>query len=207
MAMAQLPDMSRILIIGDSHCHSLDAVITEQFPNIEALSIARGRKINGVLNHFMFNLQAARSFDPTITVIHVGHNELAYDEQLNKHPLLSIPTAASTIILARQIQNQLPTTRIILSAVLPRTHKIKSSMSQVQTMQYNRVAKKHGQRIRTEARRAGFQQLINSCMWSCITHAREVPTHYTEDGLHLNLEGKRALTSSWIAKISMGDID
>ena len=197
-------DLSRILVVGDSHCHGLDVVITDNFPNIQALSIARGKQIQGVQLHLMNHLHIARQFDPTLIIIHVGHNELAHHKLLNPYPLLSIPTAASTIALARQIQALFLNATIFLSAVLPRTIKMESSMDEAGTLRYNKVAKKHGQRIRTEARRAGFQHLINQCMWEGISRAKEDSTLFRQDGLHLNPKGRSTLTASWINAISTG---
>jgi lysophospholipase L1-like esterase len=196
--------LDRILIVGDSHCKELDLMITAKYPNIQSLALVRGGNIQAVLRHFIHNAQIALAFDPTTTIIHVGHNNLAYHPTKNPHPFLSRRTATDTINLATQIQNFLPHSVITLSAVLPRSPKERSSMNETATKQYNKVAKKHGQRIRTEARRAGYHHLINSCMWRCISQAIEEESLYRSDGLHLNTTGKSILTQSWINNIAQG---
>ena len=66
------------------------------------------------------------------------------------------------------------------------------------TVMYNKVAKRHGLRIRTVADRNGYRHFLNQCMWSVVTSAQEQEAFYLIDGLHLNDSGKIAVVDEWI---------
>jgi hypothetical protein len=194
-------DPLTMLILGDSHCWDMGTIITDRHENIQALAISKGTKIHPILLELQQQLNTVQLFDPRITVIHVGHNELAYHHHLNPHPILSQATAAATRGLANMIQWLLPNTLIFLSAVFPRTPTAASSMSTQDTIRYNKVAKRHGLRIRTVANRNGYQSLLNNCMWRIVSRAQEEESHFIYDGLHLTEAGKVAVTNGWITDI------
>jgi lysophospholipase L1-like esterase len=194
-------DPFKMLVLGDSHCWDMGTIITERHENVQAIAISKGTKIHPILLEFQQQLNMVQTFDPRVTVIHVGHNELAFHRLLNLHPILSQPTAAATLGFANMIQWLLPNTLIFLSAVFPRTSTAASTMSPDDTFLYNKVAKRHGLRIRTVANRNAYQSLLNNCMWRVVSRAQEEESFYIYDGLHLNEAGKRAVADGWVADI------
>jgi hypothetical protein len=194
-------DPFNMLILGDSHCWDMGTIISDRHDNVQAIAISKGTKIHPIFLEFQQQLNMVQTFDPRITVIHVGQNELAYHRYLNTNPIHSQATAAATRGLANMIQWLLPNTMIFLSAVFPRTPTAASTMSAQDTLQYNKVAKRHGLRIRTMANRNGYHSLLNNCMWRIVSRAQEEESHYIYDGLHLTVAGKEAVTDGWIRDI------
>jgi lysophospholipase L1-like esterase len=168
----------------------------------QAISYSVGGQIDEVLDLFLRSAHTIQAYYPVITIIHVGHNDLAYHPKKNPFPSLSIPTAAATIDLANSVQIRLPNTSIFLSAPFPRSPKEKSRMSPAAVQQYNYVAKRHGQRIRTQASRIGLSHILNNRTWKNITQAVADEDLYLPDGLHLNPDGQVAVVDEWITSIS-----
>jgi lysophospholipase L1-like esterase len=192
----------KVLIVGDSHCWDLGHLINERYgDNFDAIAISRGRSISLISEVFVRDLHSTLEFDPDITILHAGHNDLTYHHYWNKHPKLSKPTAVETIDLANLIQSHLPKTLIFLSAVFPRTPAYDSTLSEENTIKYNKVAKRHGLRIRTMANYNGYYSMLNNCMWRVVSNAQEQESLFFPDGLHLTSDGKNAVVDGWIKDI------
>jgi hypothetical protein len=170
----------------------------EQF---HAIAISRGRTIPSIISVFERDLSSSISFDPDVTIVHCGHNDLTYHPFLNKHPKLSKPTGVETIAFANRIQYALPYTKVFLSAVFPRTPASESNLNEVDTLKYNKVAKRHGLRIRTMANHHGFYSMLNNCMWRVVSNAQEEESLFLIDSLHLNDDGKKAVVDGWVIDI------
>jgi lysophospholipase L1-like esterase len=192
----------KILVVGDSHCWDLGYKINERFGNeFTAIALSRGRSISLISEVFIRDLPSTLEFEPDITILHAGHNDLTYHHYLNKYPKLSKPTAVETIELANLIQSYLPKTLIFLSAVFPRTPAYDSTLSEENTIKYNKVAKRHGLRIRTMANFNGYYSFLNNCMWRVVSNAQEEESLFFEDGLHLTDAGKSTVIDGWIKDI------
>jgi hypothetical protein len=67
------------------------------------------------------------------------------------------------------------------------------------------MAKRHGQRIRTFAKIAGYHYLINNYMWRKISGAIEELSYFLPDGLHLNPTGQLSVLLEWLETIARDD--
>jgi hypothetical protein len=68
-------------------------------------------------------------------------------------------------------------------------------------LQYNRVAKRHGQRLPCDAAKADIQVSLNIPFWHRISKAEEDPQFYGNDALHMNPLGKSTLVKSWASDV------
>jgi hypothetical protein len=196
-----IPENFRLLMVGDSHVRRVEETFRELYSTVDLMVIAIGRKTFNILNLYMERLQRVVEFDPTHIILHEGHNHLAYDAILNILPAISRDVCVKTLEFAAVLHQNFPQANVYLSAVFPRSDKPESSLNLEQTLAFNERTKRHGQRIRTLAVRNNHHHLINNFIWQTISQAKEKAAFYMLDGLHLNLEGRKAQSTAWLTEI------
>ena len=97
-----------ILFLGDSHCREMDELLTDVRPRYKTLTIMKPRSTPAVLHHYRTSLNEIVNFDPTVCVLHVGHNDMAFHTVLNPHPHISPDVTISTLNFANEVQNKFP---------------------------------------------------------------------------------------------------
>ena len=73
--------------------------------------------------------------------------------------------------------------------------------TQIQTLALNKRIKRHGQRVRTFAERNSLYCSINSFIWGCISQSTADASLFLEDGLHLNHDGRKLQSWTWMREM------
>ena len=200
-----LPDEFRLLIIGDSHVWRCEATFRRIFPNIALRIVSIGRQTEEIIDLYQCSILQSIAYSPSHIVLHQGHNDMAYDRRRNILPQISRDVIKQTLDFADTLRVNHPNARVILSAAFPRKSTPTSSLEPQRVQPYNTRCKRHGQRVRTFAKRNGYGHLINSFMWGKISGAKENPKMFLDDGLHLSKDGMEAQVISWIKEILRQD--
>jgi lysophospholipase L1-like esterase len=197
-----LPQL-RILIVGDSHCRGMDNAIKTGRTQIQTFSVIFPRGTRAISGRYLSTLSHIRLFDPEIIFLHCGHNDLVYHASLNSFPINSQETRRLTLEFVQLLQQNHPLSKVIISALLPRTYKDNSSLQQDEVISFNKLVKRHGQRLRAEAANLNstITVTLNNPIWKHISKSEEMSNLYLPDGLHLTNEGKLSITASWFADI------
>jgi hypothetical protein len=87
--------------------------------------------------------------------------------------------------------------------MFPRSYKRNSTLLQEEVAAFNRLAKRHGQRLRAEASRLPIpiKVSLNMPIWNRISKAEEKADLFLPDGLHLSDVGKLAIATAWLRDI------
>ena len=194
----------KLLLLGDSHCRELTDIFAELTSTITVYTVFVPLDITSITLQYRSKINTINAYRPDVILIHLGHNDLVYHPVHNLSPSNSSTVASSTIALANELHQNHPYATIYVSAIIPRTFTHKSRLTKAQVTSYNKMAKRHGQRIRTYSETAGFESLSNNSMWSKISASIKHSTYYLKDGLHLNHAGQIALVGEWIKVITTG---
>jgi lysophospholipase L1-like esterase len=203
MADLPAPTQQRIFIVGDSHCRGMDDAIKKGRPHIQTLSVIFPRGTLAISSRYTATLRQINRFDPDVIFLHCGHNDLMYHPTLTPEPINSQESRKLTIDLAQLLLQNHPQTKVIISTLLPRTYKDNTALSQAEVLSFNKLAKRHGQRLRSEsaALQSTIKVTLNNPIWKHISKSEERADFYRDDGLHLTNEGKLAMAASWYADI------
>jgi lysophospholipase L1-like esterase len=191
----------QLLLIGDSHCRHMAEYIHQQNSDVNVLTVFEGDQIPVIVAKYRAHIPAIIAFNPTRTIIHVGHNDLARHHLKNPRPLVSRDVSRLSINLANEVRANHPATTVFLSSVFPRTFTKYSNLTEPQIMKYNETAKRHGQRLRTRATEAGHECILTSILWKTISNHKEAPQYYLAGGLHLKPDGSKGIASEWLKAI------
>jgi hypothetical protein len=141
------PAPRKIMILGDSHCRGMDEALKSHDDSIHTLAIILPRGTEAIAEKYLSSYTCANIFNPDIIFLHCGHNDLVYHSSLNPHPINSEDTREHTITLASLLQRNHPNAKVFISALFPRTHTNKSTLLKEEVAAFNRLAKRHGQRL------------------------------------------------------------
>jgi lysophospholipase L1-like esterase len=192
----------RILLLGDSHLSNMSDAITSKYPQVSIMTIMIPGKISSITRSYQDKLQMVRLFHPDQCIIHAGHNELAKHISKNPSPSTSRHVTTLTLNLVRILSFNHPTMIINISATYPRTSKPASNLTTENTVKFNRTAKRHGQRLRTEATRVNIPVLLNMSTWRTISKTLEEASVFQSDGLHLTYAAKQMIAIGWLQDIT-----
>jgi lysophospholipase L1-like esterase len=194
----------KIMILGDSHCRGMDEALKICDPSIHTLAIIHPRGTRAITARYRSAVSCVYDFTPEYIFIHCGHNDLVFHSSLNPSPINSEDTRTHTIDLALLLQRNHPDAKIIISALFPRTFTYKSTLLQEEVSAFNRLAKRHGQRLRSQASMLPIPILValNMPLWRRISKSEETAKLFLPDGLHINNDGKKALAGAWLSNIT-----
>jgi lysophospholipase L1-like esterase len=191
----------KCLVIGDSHTRDLKQYFEFVRPGTDTFIVSKGSKTPEVIELYRSNLYDISCFNPEVCYIHLGHNDMAQHPIFNPIPAYPKAIAAMTVDFAREVAINFPMSKVIISATLPRTATSTSYMSDECTAKHNKNTKRHGQRLRHDARVYNIQVALNNQFWLKISKALEDSKMHDIDGLHLNAKGKVFLIRSWIGEL------
>ena len=192
----------RVIIIGDSHTRVMASYIERISNQCQFYTVSVSSDTPSIIAAYHANLPAIVTFQPEICILHTGHNQISFHKFRNPKPIVSSTVAADTIAFANTIRQNHPNIRIILSSVFPRTYTEQSNLNKTSVLAYNKVAKRHGQRIATLAGRNHYEFTHNMPMWKKICIQLEDSSLFLRDGLHLNPAGNRAIAINWLTAIN-----
>ena len=190
-----------LLIVGDSHCRDMDTDIHNYHPNMNIMIVTKSRGIPAITRRYNASIRDITNFMPNIVVIHCGHNDIMRHPKHNRHPIFITAAIRLQVQLATTIRTDFPNATILCSAVFPRTWKQAGRLTKEETTSYNWMAKRYGQRLRSECLANNLLFTFNMIMWAKISKAVEVPKYYLSDGLHLDTNGRIIIGQCWIDEI------
>jgi lysophospholipase L1-like esterase len=188
----------RLGIIGDSHCREAESHITNINSSISVYTLCAPDKVPFIRFRFRLTLHLIQAFNPDAIVIHAGHNDMARHPFYNPRPRISRDVTTDLIQLAQEIHGHFPHAKIVLSSILPRKITPASSLNPELTAKYNKLAVRHGLRLRTAATAHGFTTNLNMFMWAHVYKYEANTQFICSDGVHLTSEGTKELARSWI---------
>jgi hypothetical protein len=191
----------RLLLVGDSHMRDMDFFVQAIRPTYSTFTVCIPSSIDDIMTAYRSKFGNITTFDPEYCLLHMGHNELAYHPAHNVSPRQSRDVIRRTMAVAREIQTDFPTARIITSATFPRTTAYYSHLNPKEIRIYNKTAKRHGQRIRAASSPLNYESSMNNPLWKHISKYEEDPKYYRTDGLHLNPVGMLTIAKCWMEQI------
>jgi lysophospholipase L1-like esterase len=182
----------------------MDESLKKGRPHIKTYSVIYPRGTTAIGARYTSMLSSIRAFDPDVIYLHAGHNDLVFHPTHNENPINSEEIRSLNIDLAILIQHNHPRAKIIISSLYPRTFTDSSILTEKEVGAFNRLAKRHGQRLRKEAGKKAPTILVamNMPLWKHISISQEQSSHYMPDGLHIKKDGKLALANAWYKMIS-----
>jgi lysophospholipase L1-like esterase len=187
-----------ILIIGDSHCQTLHETFKQVSPDDRVITVSVGSNIAAIISHYNERLATIRHLRPDCVVLHVGHNDMSFHPLKNTLPRISRDVTRDILAFASSVRSDIPNARILLSSILPRKPSHINQMSAEKTDKYNKLAVRHGLRLRKLGSQVGFEVLMNTVMWKRVYKYEPKNELLLVDGLHLTDEGMKTLVQDWI---------
>jgi hypothetical protein len=193
----------RLLVVGDSHCRNMYTAIKASHEHIRIMVVFKPTTIDQIADLILVQKRAAViHFDPNFAVIHCGHNNIVEHPVHNRNPLYSQTVIDLQIQLAQDIQVFLPNCVMACSSIFPRTYKHASLLDPKEVTDYNKLAKRYGQRMRASCEINNIRFSLNNIFWKKISKSEEDPDNYLNDGLHLNSVALQAVGREWISSIT-----
>jgi lysophospholipase L1-like esterase len=196
--------MTRLLLVGDSHTKDMQPIFISCVPKNHAITtfpIQLGQVVNDIASKYRDNLQEIYHYDPTVAIIHVGHNSMVFHHYYNQNPQHPRIVGNDTLNLASEVLRNFPQCRTFISTVFPRTSTDNSLLSPQDVSSYNQKVKRHAQYLCSITRYTSLTVLKNMCLWTQVSRAIENPDHFDIDGLHLTKAGKKAIIQEWLPLI------
>jgi hypothetical protein len=163
--------------------------------------ISVGGNTEAIMSKYRSCLRDIHTFGPDNIILHSGNNELGYHPTKNPHPKDSTQTTKILIDAANVLKTNHPQATIVLSAAFPRLLSRSSPFNYEDLVHYNNTAKRHSNRLRSEAKKLNFHTFLNNIMWKN-KDTLLVKTHYfLEDGLHLTDEAKKIVIADWVERL------
>ena len=129
----------QFLIIGDSHCKDLVAIVTKLYPGSCTFVHTRSRNNEIIINAYRENHNNVKSVRPDIIIIHMGHNNISYHHRYNTMPQGAKSVTEQNVAFARELKQNYPHARIFLSPIFPRTFTYGSSLNEYEVMQITKL--------------------------------------------------------------------
>jgi lysophospholipase L1-like esterase len=188
----------RVLVVSDSHGKKLKTILKELKPGWLFMIIPIGGKTSEIRQSYLRRQVSIAHFRPDLIVLHAGHNDLMAHPIHNQNPTFIKQYFPHLVAFASLIRGHFPAATFFLSGLFPR--KASRTMTVGQAYQYNKLARRFNEMVRSSARSIGFRRLLNCFLWESVRQARVDPQYLSEDGLHLNAVGRRALCLDWISQ-------
>jgi hypothetical protein len=77
---------ARILLIGDSHTRDMNNAFLKFLPSTPVYTVTMPQGIEEIVHKYCTNRTQLTNFDPTIAIIHAGHNDIVFHHRHNTHP-------------------------------------------------------------------------------------------------------------------------
>ena len=196
--------MTRLLLVGDSHTKYMQPIFTSCVPKNQTITtfpIQLGQGVNAIASKYRDKLQEIYHYDPTVAIIHVGHNSMVFHHYYNRNPQHPRIVGNDTLNLASEVLLNFPHCKTFISTVYPRTATDNSLLSPQDVSSYNQKVKRHAQYLCSITRNTSLIVLKNMCLWTQVSRAIENPDHFDIDGLHLTKAGKKAVIQEWLPLI------
>jgi lysophospholipase L1-like esterase len=196
----------KVLLIADSHGYDMEWLLTGLGENIEVYTVVLGRGTSAIRGLYRDRLEEIVYFDPSVVLIHCGHNDISRHILHNTNPLFITAAFHLVMELALEVQANFPTATLVISSLLPR--KAGNFYTVTDSLKYNKIAKRFGQMVNCEAglhnaTSPEFRPSLNRNLWGRISRAEAKEALLDFGGLHLNSKGKVVLVNEWFSVMDM----
>ena len=189
----------RVLVISDSHRKKLKTVMEKLKPGWFFMTIPLGGKTSEIRLNYLNHRMSIDHFHPDAIVLHAGHNDLMAHPVHNHRPTFIKQYFPHLLEFVELIRGHYPYSEFYLSGMFPR--KSGGRLTDDQAFQYNKLARRFNELVRSSSRSVGFKRLLNCFLWESVRQAKVDPQFLCEDGLHLNAGGRKALCVDWFRQI------
>ena len=163
--------------------------------------ISVGSNTEAIMARYYEDLQKVLAFGPEFIVIHTGNNELAFHTLKNPSPKDSTVTTGISLQAADILHSNHPQAVIVLSATFPRILSRYSPFTFDELLQHNGTVKRHGNRLRSEAKKSHYHGFLNNLIWKDKRNLVVKTQYFMSDGLHLTNEAKKLVINDWITRL------
>jgi lysophospholipase L1-like esterase len=191
----------RILILGDSHTREMNIAFKKFLPSCLTFIITVPSGLNAIISKYRSILHHVTIFNPSVVIIHAGHNDIVFHHHHNPHPRNPRTVTDEILQLVDELCSNHPAIRPFISSIFPRTYTARSYLPEQEITPYNKKIKRHGQHLLSITEDTITTTLLNMCLWHRISSACEDPEPFDEDGLHLTKKGKLTVVHEWLSTI------
>jgi lysophospholipase L1-like esterase len=192
---------TKILLIGDSHTREMATAIIKAKTSCLVYTVTVGQGLNQIIDKYHSKLQYIIQFQPSIVIVHAGHNDISYHHNYNLHPRNPRVVTQEILHFIDEISHNFPNIIPYISSIYPKTHTDHSYLNPADIVSYNKKVKRHGQHLTTITNDSHISCLLNNCLWTHINSSIENPDPYDFDGLHLSKAGQETVAAEWISTI------
>jgi lysophospholipase L1-like esterase len=155
--------------------------------------------LDSIVHSYRYNLHSIINFDPTLIIIHAGHNDIVYHHYHNTQPTHPRLATQNILQFTHELTMNHPNARLAISSIYPRTYTSGSYLSNKQVLSYNQKAKRYGSNLKTITSTSPITCLLNNCLWLRISKSQEQSTCFDLDGLHLTSDAKHQIATEWLS--------
>ena len=188
--------MMRLLLVADSHGHGMASVIHRLDSAWMVMTVRVSGQTQEVRDRYIERLPEVRQFNPEAVILHVGHNNLSYHSYYNPDPDHVKEFFPSILEFVALLQGNHPSAIVIYSSVFPRS--TGPRLTDGERHSYNKVASRYGCLTQSTCRQNGINFVLNGALWRSVRQAKENPTYFLEDGLHLRNSGQEIVARDWM---------
>jgi lysophospholipase L1-like esterase len=158
--------------------------------------------LDSIIQSYRYNLHSIINFDPTLIIIHAGHNDIVYHHYHNTQPTYPRLATQNILQFTQELTTNHPNARLAISSIYPRTYTSRSYLSNKQVSSDNQKAKRYGSNLKTITSTSPITCLLNNCLWLRISKSEEQSTCFDLDGLHLTNDAKDLVAIEWLSVVN-----
>jgi lysophospholipase L1-like esterase len=189
----------RILLVGDSHTREMDTALKKYQSPCATYLVTVPSGLANIVNSYRHNLHSIINFDPSLIIIHAGHNDIVYHHYHNTQPTHPLLATQNILQFTQELTRNHPNARLAISSIYPRTYTSGSYLSNKLVSSYNQKAKRYGSNLKSITSTSPITCLLNNCLWLRISKSLEQSTCFDPDGLHLTPDAKDQIASEWLS--------
>jgi lysophospholipase L1-like esterase len=191
----------RLLLIGDSHTREIGLDFKKNLPSCLVFTVSVPQGLDEIIDRYHINLPHILNFNPTLLILHAGHNDINYHHKHNLHPINPRVLTQQLLHFTSEVVMNHPNIRPIISSIFPRTHTDRSYLTSEQVVSYTKKVKRHGQHLVTVTNNLNVTPLVNNCLWLHVNSSIKDPEPFDSDGLHLSKVGRNTVAAEWVSVI------
>ena len=138
-----------ILLLTDSHGHSMDAALKSIQPGCKVYTISVGGNIGGIRSMYSARLNEVLTFSPDVIIIHSGHNDVIPHPRYDNHPIYMKFFLPLLDNFRGLLQSNHPLAKVYVSSPFPRTTGPNFTLKQRDS--YNKLAIRFRYMLRSAA--------------------------------------------------------
>jgi lysophospholipase L1-like esterase len=190
----------RLLLVADSHGRGMGSVVHRLDDSWMVMTVRVSGQTQDVKDRYLERLSEVRQFNPEAVILHVGHNNFSYHSYHNPDPDHVKEFFPSILEFVALLQGNHPRAKVVYSSVFPRS--TGPRLTDGERHSYNKVASRYGCLTQSTCKKEGINFVLNGALWLSVRKAKENPTFFMEDGLHLLSSGQKIVARDWIKAVA-----